>query len=266
MILDTNQRYVQSWSGGKDSTCSIVLENLHRDELGIPPSPVIMAEVMFDNERGISGEYPDHIEWVYTKAKPLLESWGHKVTIMKSKKDYVSLFRHVVTHSKHPERNGKKTGFPLGGACAINGRCKMETFKQINRETSDSVHIIGIAADETKRLGGMTGRKVSLLQRYGIFEEDTYRIIKPYGLLSPAYTRWKRGGCWFCMNQSYAAFAWLKRHYPEYWGYLRELAEESGTISKYFKYNESFFEVDFKVDNYLRAPSQISIFEGEGND
>lgn len=35
MILDPNKRYVQSWSGGKDSTCSIVLEHLHRDELGI---------------------------------------------------------------------------------------------------------------------------------------------------------------------------------------------------------------------------------------
>ena len=53
------------------------------------------------------------------------------------------------------------------------------------------------------------------------------------------------------MNQPYKDFAWLKKHYPEYWGYLRELAEESGTISQYFKYGETFFEVEAKVDAIL---------------
>ena len=79
MAVNEGILHAQSWSGGKDSTTSIVLEHLHRDELKIPPSKIVMAEVMFDNARGISAEYPDHIEWVYTKAKPLLESWGHEV-------------------------------------------------------------------------------------------------------------------------------------------------------------------------------------------
>ena len=99
----TGIQHIQSWSGGKDSTASIVLENLHRDELKIPPSKVVMAELMFDIERGISGEYPDHIEWVYTYAKPLLESWGHEVEIVRSNRDYVGIFRRVIERVTVPE-------------------------------------------------------------------------------------------------------------------------------------------------------------------
>ena len=39
--------YFQSWSGGKDSTASIILEHIH----GLPKSKIIMSEVMFDKKR-----------------------------------------------------------------------------------------------------------------------------------------------------------------------------------------------------------------------
>lgn len=62
-----------SWSGGKDSTASLLLEH----KLGLEPSDVIFSEVMFDIKNNISGENPEHIEWLYAKAVPRLESMGH---------------------------------------------------------------------------------------------------------------------------------------------------------------------------------------------
>ena len=50
-----------SWSGGKDSSASIILCH----EQGIPLDGVIFSEVMFDLSRNISGENPEHIKWVY---------------------------------------------------------------------------------------------------------------------------------------------------------------------------------------------------------
>ena len=44
--------YFHSWSGGKDSTASIILDHIH----GLPPSKIIFSEVMFDRKREISGE------------------------------------------------------------------------------------------------------------------------------------------------------------------------------------------------------------------
>lgn len=48
------KRYL-SWSGGKDSSASIVLCH----EKGIPLDGVVFSEVMFSHERHISGENPE---------------------------------------------------------------------------------------------------------------------------------------------------------------------------------------------------------------
>ena len=50
-------KYYVSWSGGKDSTATIILAHLHN----IPIDGIIFSEVMFDKSRGISGELPEHI-------------------------------------------------------------------------------------------------------------------------------------------------------------------------------------------------------------
>ena len=177
-------QYIQSWSGGKDSSCSIYLENKYRDLLGIPPSTIVMAEVMFDKKKGISAEFPDHMEWVHTKAKPLFESWGHKVIIKQSERDYLDCFYHIIQSSKlHPER-------------LVQRDCKVKTVNQIRKEFlsgANTVEFVGIAIDEPKRHGQLNERKQSLLCRFGVMEYQTYGILRPHGLVSPIYTHARRG-------------------------------------------------------------------------
>ena len=48
--------YIASWSGGKDSTASIILAHEHGEPLDL----IIFSEVMFDRET--SGELPEHID------------------------------------------------------------------------------------------------------------------------------------------------------------------------------------------------------------
>lgn len=68
-----------SWSGGKDSTASIIICH----EQGIPIDGVVMSEVMFDHSRNISGEHPEHIKWVYEVAIPKIErDFGYKVIVL----------------------------------------------------------------------------------------------------------------------------------------------------------------------------------------
>ena len=84
--------HIASCSFGKDSIATILLA-LENNE---PLNRVVFAEVMFDHERGISGEIPEHIEWIYSTAIPKLESMGVKVDVVKAKKDYVSFFVNAV--------------------------------------------------------------------------------------------------------------------------------------------------------------------------
>lgn len=238
--------YFHSWSGSKDSTASIILDHIH----GLPPSKIIMSEVMFDNKRGISGELPEHMEWVHNKAVPLFRQWGYDVKILRAKKDYLDLFYHVIEKSKYQERIGKYAGFPIGGMCAINSRIKIKAihnfYKKINE---DYTQYVGIAIDEPRRLECLNGtNRISLLARYGYTENMAYELCKQYDLLSPIYEFTQRGGCWFCPNSTYSEFAHVKTKYPELWNELKQLSIEKNLVLAGFKYGKTFDEVNKKVD------------------
>ncbi|MEE0870599.1 MAG: hypothetical protein U0L52_04405 [Bacteroidaceae bacterium] len=84
--------YIASCSFGKDSIATILLAL----ENGEPLDRVVFAEVMFDHSRGISGEIPEHIEWVYSTAIPKLEGMGVKVDVVRAERDYVYFFANAV--------------------------------------------------------------------------------------------------------------------------------------------------------------------------
>lgn len=100
--------YVASCSFGKDSIATILLA-LENNE---PLDRVVFAEVMFDHEKGISGEIPEHIEWIYNTAIPRLEQMGVKVDVVKARRDYVQLCN---TEYKKGPKVGFKYGFQAGG-------------------------------------------------------------------------------------------------------------------------------------------------------
>lgn len=77
--------YIASCSFGKDSLATILLA-LENNE---PLDRVVFSEVMFDHSRNISGELPEHIEWVYDVTIPRLEGMGVKVDVVRAEKDYL---------------------------------------------------------------------------------------------------------------------------------------------------------------------------------
>lgn len=84
--------HIASCSFGKDSIATILLA-LENNE---PLDRVVFAEVMFDHSRGISGELPEHIEWVYSTAIPKLKSMGVKVDVVRAERDYTYFFQNAV--------------------------------------------------------------------------------------------------------------------------------------------------------------------------
>ena len=67
-------KHVASCSFGKDSLATILLALEH----GEPLDEAVYCEVMFDKE--ISGEVPEHRDFIYTTAIPALERRGVKVS------------------------------------------------------------------------------------------------------------------------------------------------------------------------------------------
>ena len=87
-------KYIASWSGGKDSTASIILAHEHNEPLDL----IIFSEVMFDENT--SGELPEHIDFIKNKAIPKFEKWGYEVKILHSQKTYLDCFHHISTKGK----------------------------------------------------------------------------------------------------------------------------------------------------------------------
>lgn len=239
--------YIASCSFGKDSLATILLALEH----GEPIDEVMFVEVMFDHKRGVSGEVPEHIEWVKAHAIPYLQNHGLKVTVLHSKKDYVGIF-NIVRGDKSKERNiGKVNGFLIGGYCQGNSILKMAPIRHhlsVLRKTYNVIQYIGIAADEYSRLKRLAHGEISLLAKYAVKEEEARRMCEKAGLLSPAYAISTRQGCWFCPNARLCTMRRFKKKHPELWAELEKLDNVDNRVSANFKYNKTLTQVNKILD------------------
>ena len=245
-----------SWSGGKDSTASVILAHEHN----IPIDLLVISLPYFDKAKGIYADHPLHIKWLFEKAIPTFESWGYKVKIVSSDKDYKYwFFKRRGYKCKNPEYNGKLYGWLLGGMCKMNPE-KVEPIKKFTKKLDGGGwhSIVGIGIEETKRLNRVHSRQnqISLLEKYGYTCEMAKRLCKKYGLLSPLYEMGgMRQGCWFCPNAQIKEYAKLKKNYPHLWQELLEFNEnyrkdKTQFVAQGFKYGQTFDELITEVDNF----------------
>lgn len=252
-----NPTYIASCSFGKDSIATILLAMENNE----PLDRIVSVEVMFDNKRGISGEHPEHIQWVKEVAIPRLkELTGIDTDIIRNEKDdYLTIFYHKITNkSKNIERVGKYQGFPLGGMYRIQRDLKIRPICEYFKQFESYIQYLGIAANEPKRLARLDGiKKVSLLAKYGYGEQMAYNLCAKYNLLSPLYKISTRGGCWFCPNSGIREFCKFRQNHPSLWNELRELANVKNKVSDGFRYGLSFSEIEKQIESYDR---QLTIF------
>ncbi len=193
-------KFIASCSFGKDSMATVLLAKAH----GEPLDEAVYCEVMFDKD--ISGEVPEHRDFIYETAIPALERMGVKVIVLRSLKTYVELFTGRVTRG---QRKGMVRSFPLCGKCYVQRDCKVRPIERYRKTLpSNTVPYVGIAQDEQDRLLRLKGgSQISLLEKYKFTEKDAWEFCRKAGLLSPVYVFTDRGGCWFCPTPSCRSFA-----------------------------------------------------------
>ena len=219
-------KHICCWSGGKDSTASIILAHENNEPLDI----IVFVEVMFDKVHGISGENPLHMKFIKEVAKPLFESWGYRVLILHSDLDYLDVFYHRIERPvKHMEHKGMCSGFPLSKRCSVKRDCKLRPMKKFYKSLNEPyVAYVGICADEPVRLSSLykDANKISLLEKYGYTQGMSREKCEEYGLLSDSYELSRRGGCWFCPNAKDCELALIRREQPRVWQQFLSLEKE----------------------------------------
>lgn len=253
-------KYYVSWSGGKDSTATLILAHKYN----IPIDKVVISLPYFDKERGIYADHPKHIDWVLNTAIPAFNEWGYTIDIVSSDRDYLYWFFKVRgERCRNKDYVGKYYGWLLGGMCKMNEEKTIPIKKYIKQLGDDYQCICGIGLDEPERLARMHERKqISLLENFGYTTQMARELCLQYGLLSPLYEMDRhRQGCWFCPNASIREYAKLKQEYPLYWEKLVELNKVQNTVTKGFKYGMTFDQMAQKVDAFIKSPNQLSLFD-----
>lgn len=209
-------------------------------EHGEPLDEAVYCEVMFD--KTISGEVPEHRDFIYHTAIPKLERMGVKVRVLRAEKTYVDLFTGTVTRGP---KKGMLRAFPICGKCYVQRDCKIKPICRYQKSLpADTVQYIGIAHDEPKRLSRLKDQQVSLLAKYKFTEEDAKQLCQTAGLLSPVYAFTDRGGCWFCPNAKRKELRHLYDNHPELWAKMLELQAMPGKVSEKFNRTERFSDID----------------------
>lgn len=238
-----------SWSGGKDSTASIILAHENNE----PLDTIVFCEVMYDLKNNISGENPEHIKFIKEEAKPLFESWGYQVEILRANRDYLDFFHRIIMYPrKHMDHKGKKFGFPCYGLCGVKRDLKLKPIDQYYKSISDEIiQYVGICTDEKRRLTSLRNQpgRISLLEKYGFTERMAREKCEEYGLLSPSYQFSDRGGCWFCPNAKLAEHRIIKEKYPDVWNQFVALEDEDNVAN--YKFNV-FGKTLHEIDNELK--------------
>ena len=230
-------KFIASCSFGKDSMAAILLAKEHGD----PLDEAVYCEVMFDQD--ISGEVPEHRDFIYNTAIPALERMGVKVVVLRSEQTYVGLFTGRVTRGT---RKGMVRSFPLCGKCAVQRDCKAKPLERYRKSLRPgTVQYLGIASDEQDRLLRLDGaQKISLLDKYNYTEQDARSLCEKAGLLSPIYEFSDRGGCWFCPNAKRRELRHLYDHHPDLWARMLELQAIPGKATEKFNRTQTFSDID----------------------
>lgn len=230
-------KYIASCSFGKDSLATILLALEH----GEPLDGAVYCEVMFD--QNISGEIPEHRNFIYDRGIPFLERNGVKVTVLRSEMTFMDSFYRVLTKGDHV---GKINAWPLCGRCCIQRDCKLSAINAYQKEQGNGlVQYIGIAYDEQKRLLRLDEtRQVSLLAKYKKTEADATELCKRAGLYSPVYEFTSRGGCFFCPNAKRRELRHLYDHHPDLWERLLICQQAENKVTEKFNRNERIDEID----------------------
>lgn len=239
-------------SGGKDSAATIILDHLHEKRI----QKIVHCEVMYDDT--LSAEYPEHTAFLNNVLFPTFEKWGYEVVRLRADKTFLDCFYHQRgTRSKN---EGKIVGFMVSGHCDVQGLCKLKPIREYLRSlNTEYLEYVGIAADEPQRLASMHQKgQISLLEKYGLTEQDAIRLASEYGLLSPIYTHFKRSGCFFCPNASKEQLRYLYFEHPKLYQKLLALEQVPGKVCDTFCFGKSY---QTYAQMFQKEGKQLSIFD-----
>lgn len=220
-------KHVLAWSGGKDSTASAIVAK----EKGLPIDHIITLR-------------PDPFKLEVKFAERFEEWMGMEIEVL-----HGPTFEDFFYMRKG--ENAKFAGDIYGWPMTVYRTCSrvlktdvIEAWQE--KQEDDIVMIVGIAADEEKRLKGL-GRSgdISYLAQEGVTENRARTLCVKHNLLNPLYQYFDRLGCVRCPKQRIESLRQVRRLEPEKWQWGIDHDHESPVS---FRANgRTFREIEYRI-------------------
>lgn len=201
------------WSGGKDSTCSVLLHLEQGDYVkAVCYIPMFTKDIPLITKK--------HYDFIMNTADRL-RGMGAEVYIVSG----MTYYDYVLKRSTRGKNKGKIFGFP----CFVRGQCGFKRDSKLKAVLIDIGKIdyedIGIAYDETERHKQLNEKKRSILCEKHYTEDMARLKCIELGMLSPHYATQKRDGCALCPNARRSEINRWLADYPEAIPLLIELQD-----------------------------------------
>lgn len=216
-----NQYHAVSLSGGKDSTCLLLL----MIERGMPIDAVISADTGM--------EFPEMYEHLARVDDFLYRERGLHITTLRHPMGFEWLMFEEPKQKKSSLENRARLGVsPYGNGWPgirvrwCTGQLKTHLInkedKRLKKE-KNAIHYVGIAADEAWRCKDDPQTLYPLVE-WGITEAQALQACYDRGFdFGGLYEIYHRASCWCCPFQRIDELRKLRRHHPELWAKLLEL-------------------------------------------
>lgn len=202
-------RWSINWSGGKDSTATIIA----CIKYNVPIEVINYVRMMYDDD--LPATLPIMTNFVDRCIDRLVNQYKIKVNVIKSETCKKNVCDKVYKRSKYEDMNG--TRYTL--AKLLRGRCKFQDYKgkALDKIKQTEHTMIGYCIDEKERYHRLKHPyQESILCTLGIDQSKAIHICKVNNMLSPLYDLGiSRDGCFFCPNCKRKEIDYIKENYPE---------------------------------------------------
>ncbi len=228
------QRFVASFSGGKDSTAMV----LRLIEEGWPLDEI----VFFDTGLEFPQMY-EHIEQVERYI-------GLKITRLHPPQSFLYwMFEREIVANKGPNK-GKVHRIGNGWPSLSRRWCTREKLTAIDKHCRGAVRYIGIAADEVHRLQRTNNKSSNFMKRYPLYEwdmseADALVYCKARGFhWGGLYELFRRVSCYCCPLQRLGDLRILRRYFPDLWAQMLEWDKKVGSHNRGFRGYQKLRDLD----------------------
>lgn len=216
--MNQNNYHAVSLSGGKDSTCLLLL----MIERGMP------IDIVLNTNTGM--EFPEMYDHLAKVDEYLYRERGLHITTLRHPQGFEWLMFDEPKKKASCIANRQNLGIPIYGngwpgmrVRWCTGQLKTHLLtKAVNRLKGEhnALHYVGIAADEAQRC---KGEEYPLVE-WGITEAQALQICYDRGFdFGGLYRIYHRASCWCCPLQRIDELRKLRRHHPELWARLWDM-------------------------------------------